>query len=339
MAKKYATLTAMALCLGALTACGGDKAAAPEADAETTTEADATESDAAAASDTSASDAMAAIEEAAADRAKDAVENLAASTAFLTENKGKEGVITTDSGLQYEILSEGPADGVSPAGADLVDVHYVGTLIDGVEFDSSRARGAAARFPANQVIAGWIEGLQLMSVGDRYRFYIPPELAYGERGAPGSPIGPNQALIFDVELLNVVNPEINAQKAAAFLAENAKKDGVKSTESGLQYKILTAGPDGGENPNEASVVKVHYEGRLVDGTIFDSSLKRGEPVEFPLGRVIPGWIEGVQLMKAGDKFQFYIPPELAYGVRGTPGGPIGPNEALVFDVELLEVIE
>ncbi len=266
-------------------------------------------------------------------------DNEAKSEKFLAENAGKPGVKTTASGLQYEILAEGPAGGASPKETDLVDVHYVGTLIDGVEFDSSRARGAAARFPLNQVIPGWTEGVQLMSEGDRFRFYVPSELAYGQTGTPGGPIGPNEALIFDVELLKVTNPERNAAAAAAFLAENSKKAGVKSTTSGLQYQVLAEGPAGGKQPTDASKVRVHYEGRLINGTVFDSSYSRGEPIEFPLNAVIPGWTEGVQLMSEGDKFRLFIPPALGYGAPGTPGGPIGPNEALIFDVELLKVVD
>lgn len=266
-------------------------------------------------------------------------DNAAKSEKFLADNAKKAGVKTTASGLQYEVLSEGPATGVSPKATDLVDVHYVGTLIDGIEFDSSRARGAAARFPLNRVIPGWTEGVQLMSEGDRYRFYVPADLAYGEQGTPGGPIGPNETLIFDVELLKVVSAERNAAAAATFLAANGKKAGVKTTASGLQYEVLTEGKAGGKQPSDANKVSVHYEGKLVDGTIFDSSYQRGEPIEFPLNAVIPGWTEGVQLMSEGDKFRLFIPPALGYGAEGTPGGPIGPNEALVFEVELLKVVD
>jgi peptidylprolyl isomerase len=268
-----------------------------------------------------------------------AAENAARAEKFLAENGGKPNVKTTSSGLQYEILSEGPADGFSPKATDLVDVHYVGTLIDGVEFDSSRARGAAARFPLNQVIPGWTEGVQLMSEGDRYRFFVPPELGYGEQGTPGGPIGPNEALIFDVELLKVSSPERNLAAAQKFLAENAAKTGVKTTKSGLQYQSLAEGPAGKKSPKEVNKVRVHYEGKLLDGTVFDSSYDRGEPIEFPLAGVIPGWTEGLQLMSEGDKYRLFIPPALGYGEAGTQGGPIGPNEALIFDVELLAVVD
>ncbi len=149
-----------------------------------------------------------------------AAENLAASNAFLEENKAREDVKVTPSGLQYMVLEEGPADGATPVSTDLVVVHYVGTLKDGIEFDSSRARGAAAQFRLNGVIPGWTEGLQLMSEGDNFRFFVPPELAYGARGGPGGGIGPNEALIFDVELIKVQNAARNLEAANAFFAEN-----------------------------------------------------------------------------------------------------------------------
>ena len=119
---------------------------------------------------------------------------------FLEENKNKEGIKVTESGLQYEVLSEGK--GKSPTNTDTVEVHYRGTLIDGTEFDSSYKRNSSISFPLNGVIKGWTEGLQLMKEGAKYKFYIPPELAYGERGA-GDSIPPNSTLIFEVELLKV----------------------------------------------------------------------------------------------------------------------------------------
>jgi hypothetical protein len=122
---------------------------------------------------------------------------------------------------------------------------------------------------------------------------------------------------------------------AAFLADNAKKPGVTVTASGLQYEVLQKGT--GASPKAADTVEVHYRGTLLDGTEFDSSYKRGETIEFPLNRVIPGWTEGVQLMQEGAKYRFAIPSNLAYGERGTPGGPIPPNATLIFEVELIAV--
>ncbi len=129
--------------------------------------------------------------------------------------------------------------------------------------------------------------------------------------------------------------QANIDKGEKFLAENLKKEGVKETESGLQYKVIEEGD--GASPTAESNVKVNYEGRLLNGEVFDSSYERGQPAEFPLNRVIPGWTEGVQLMKEGATYEFYIPSELAYGSRGPQGSPIGPNSTLIFKVELLEV--
>jgi FKBP-type peptidyl-prolyl cis-trans isomerase len=128
----------------------------------------------------------------------------------------------------------------------------------------------------------------------------------------------------------------NLKEAESFLAENAKKDGVKVTESGLQYEVLTAAPEGAASPTEDDTVQVHYHGTLVDGTVFDSSIERGQPVSFPVKGVISGWVEALQLMKVGDKFKLYIPPALGYGEGGT-SGKIGPNAALIFEVELLAI--
>jgi len=121
----------------------------------------------------------------------------------------------------------------------------------------------------------------------------------------------------------------------AFLAENARKPGVTITSSGLQYEVLETGT--GPRPNEGSVVSVHYEGRLIDGTLFDNSYEFQEPAIFPLSQVISGWAEGIQLMNVGSKFRFYIPSELGYGVYGR--GPIPPYAALIFTVELLDIVE
>jgi FKBP-type peptidyl-prolyl cis-trans isomerase FklB len=129
-----------------------------------------------------------------------AAANLKAGEEFLEVNKTKPGVTTLPSGLQYEVLTEGT--GIKPSAKNKVTCHYHGTLIDGKVFDSSVKRGVPATFPLNMVIKGWTEGLQLMAVGSKWRFFIPPQLAYGDRQT-GSDIGPNSTLIFDVELLDV----------------------------------------------------------------------------------------------------------------------------------------
>jgi peptidylprolyl isomerase len=325
MAAKSLWLAGIAAIALALTACGKKDAAEDKTAAAAAESAAGEEADSAAILPGPAVD------------AKLAAENRAASDTFLAENGAREGVKTTPSGLQYEVLSEGPAGGASPKPTDFVEVHYVGTLIDGVEFDSSRARGAAAFFPLEVALKGWIEGVELMHVGDRYRLFLPPELAFGETGTPGGPIGPNQAVIFDVELLKVVDPADNAAASEKFLNANAKRPGVKITESGLQYEVLAEGSAEGKSPTDADLVVAHYRGTLIDGTEFDSSYARGKPAEFALARVIRGWTEGLQLMSEGDKFRFVVPSNLAYGEPGRPDSPIGPNEALVFEVELIEV--
>ena len=121
----------------------------------------------------------------------------------------------------------------------------------------------------------------------------------------------------------------------AFLEENAKKEGVVTTKSGLQYEILTEGT--GKQPKATDTVRCHYEGSLINGSVFDSSYKRGEPAEFGLSQVIPGWTEGVQLMKEGAKYRFYIPYLLGYGENGA-GSSIPPYSTLIFDVELIKVL-
>jgi FKBP-type peptidyl-prolyl cis-trans isomerase len=119
-----------------------------------------------------------------------------------------------------------------------------------------------------------------------------------------------------------------------FLEENAKKEGIISTASGLQYEVLREGT--GPKPGAVSTVEVHYEGRLTNGKVFDSSYQRNETISFPLNRVIPGWTEGLQLMPTGSKYRLYIPSELGYGARGA-GGDIPPHATLIFDVELISI--
>ena len=243
---------------------------------------------------------------------------------FLVENTQKEGVITTASGLQYEVITMG--NGIRPSATDQVNVHYEGTLIDGTVFDSSYERGESITFGLNQVIAGWTEGLQLMPAGSKFRLYISQELGYGERETGSIP--PYSTLIFDVELLNVVyeNTEEDNDK---FLSANAARACVKTTASGLQYEIITQGQ--GKTPRATDKVKLNYQGTLIDGTVFDS----GKASVFSLDQVIKGWSEGLQLMSVGSKYRFYIPQELGYGDQ--KHGDIPALSTLVFEIELLNI--
>ena len=130
--------------------------------------------------------------------------------------------------------------------------------------------------------------------------------------------------------------DAQSQKGTDFLADNARREGVTSTESGLQYEVITQGSGEGESPAVTDTVSVHYHGTLIDGTVFDSSVERGQPAQFPLNAVISGWTEALQLMKVGDKWKLYLPSEIAYGAR-SPSPKIPANSALVFEVELLEI--
>jgi peptidylprolyl isomerase len=233
----------------------------------------------------------------------------------------------TASGLASKVLQKGTGTG-HPSAEDTVKVHYTGWMTDGKMFDSSVVRGQPAEFPLDRVIKGWTEGLQLMVEGEKRRFWIPGNLAYGD--TPRRPGGPSGTLVFDVELLSIQKappaPAVPTDVAAA--PKNAKK-----TDSGLAYRVLTKGK-GKVHPTASSVVKVHYTGWTTDGKRFDSSVVRGQPAEFPLGGVIKGWTEGVQLMVEGEKTRFWIPGKMAYGDEPNPGRPYG---MLVFDIELIEI--
>lgn len=146
-----------------------------------------------------------------------------------------------------------------------------------------------------------------------------------------------QALDQRLQARKVAEAEASAKAGETFLATNAKKPGVKTTASGLQYQVLTEGK--GAKPTASDMVRVHYKGELLDGKVFDSSYDRGEPAVFSLQQVAPGWAEGVQLMSVGSKYKLWIPSKLGYGEQGTPGGPIPPNATLVFEVELLDIVK
>jgi len=232
----------------------------------------------------------------------------------------------TASGLASKVLTAGEGS-AHPAAEDTVSVHYTGWTTDGREFDSSVSRGKPASFPLNRVIAGWTEGLQLMVVGEKRRFWIPEELAY-----KGNARRPQGMLVFDVELLEITEAPEPPEPPQVPSDVEAPPEDAQVTDSGVASKVLTAGT-GSVHPEATSRVKVHYSGWTTDGEMFDSSVSRGQPATFGLKQVIAGWTEGLQLMVVGEKRRLWIPEELAYG--GQAGRPQG---MLVFDVELLEIV-
>ena len=196
--------------------------------------------------------------------------------------------ITSATGLASKVIQAG-SGAEKPGPADTVTVHYTGWTTDGKQFDSSVDRGKTISFPLDGVIAGWTEGLQLMVTGEKRRFWIPANLAYGDTPSrPGAPVG---ALTFDVELLKIVDlPEPpKAPEDVAAAPANAKK-----TASGLAYRVLKKG-SGKEHPKATDQVEVHYSGWTTDGKLFDSSVTRGRPATFFLNRVIKGWTEGTSV--------------------------------------------
>ncbi|MEM9693779.1 MAG: FKBP-type peptidyl-prolyl cis-trans isomerase [Myxococcota bacterium] len=233
----------------------------------------------------------------------------------------------TESGLASKVLTKGTGT-ERPGPDDRVKVHYTGWTKDGKMFDSSVQRGQPTDFPLNRVIKGWTEGLQLMVQGEKRRFWIPADLAYGD--TPKRPGAPSGQLTFDVELIEVMKPPPPPENL------NAPEDATK-TKSGLAYKKLSSKDEPGKKPTAEDRVQVHYTGwTQTDGKMFDSSVTRGRPTSFPVNGVIKGWTEGLQLMAEGDKYRLWIPADLAYGAEPKrPGAPAGD---LVFDVELIKIL-
>jgi peptidylprolyl isomerase len=230
----------------------------------------------------------------------------------------------TESGLASKVLKPGTGK-VKPTRRERLKAHYAGWTKDGKLFDSSLQRNQPFIFSLEQVIPGWTEGLELMVVGERRRFWIPARLAYGEAPRPGVPTGD---LTFDIELLEILTgPETPPD------VSQAPADAV-TTASGIAYKILSRGT-GTAHPIATSRVTVHYSGWTTDGRLFDSSTTRGQPSTFGLDQVIKGWSEGVQLMVVGDKMRFWIPADLAYG--DSPRHSSAPAGMLVFDIELIGI--
>lgn len=239
---------------------------------------------------------------------------------------GEDNFETTASGLQYVILEQG--DGEQPEPGQVVSVHYTGWLEDGTSFDSSVSRGEPISFALDQgmVIPGWDEGISLLHVGDKARLVIPSDLAYGEAGRPGIPS--NATLIFDVELVGVSEGAPESPVAV-------DPDDYEVSDSGLQYFDFVESD--GPQLEEGQLATMHFTIWLEDGTLIDSSLNHGTPIQMIVGggQTFPGWEEGILDMRVGAQRQIVIPPELAFGEEGA-GDVIPPNAVLILEVEVLE---
>ena len=225
---------------------------------------------------------------------------------------------TTDSGLQYIIISEG--SGERPTSTSPVSVGYKGYFLDNKIFDAADS----IQFPLNQVIDGWTEGLQLIREGGSIRLFLPSALAYGSNGAGRIP--PNEPLAFDIQLKRIDAVDLsNRREIRAYASRKGFQ--LDSLNSGLYYLIET--PGNGSHPSLSAQVSVNYKGYFSDDTVFDGSTST-----FPLQNVIAGWQLGIPLLKKGGRGKLFIPARLAYGSKGS--GKIPPNKVTIFDVELID---
>lgn len=235
--------------------------------------------------------------------------------AYLEEYSQREGVTTTNSGLMYRVIEEG--DGEIPQGNQQVIVDYTGESVrQDVQYGPRQGWEFEIFIPDNlTVFPGLGEGVKLMKEGARYEFVIPSELAQGN----------GRVYTFDMKLLSFIRDD-----QEQFLIDNAELEGVEETTSGLQYRVIEEG--NGESPTTANSVKVKYTGTFTSGFVFDES-PEGETVEFGVSGVIPGFSEGLQLMKEGGKYELFVPAELGYGNQYPQFGNV-----LIFEVELEEVL-
>ena len=245
-----------------------------------------------------------------------------------------EGAEKTESGISSRVLQEGT--GTSHTKADeKVRVHYSGWQTDGYNFDSSLSRGVPATFGLNQVIKGWTEGVQLMVEGEKRRFWIPGELAYGKLEGELPPIGENGKrpgrplgqLCFDIELIKI-RPHPTPENLTA-----APEDAAANP-SGVASKVIKAGT-GEAKPKPTDNVQVHYTVWTTDGKVVDSTLPNERPKILPLKRTVKGFTEGVQMMVEGETRRIWVPTNMAYGAAPPPTAPEG---MLVFEVELLKIL-
>jgi len=266
-------------------------------------------------------------------------QNKADGEKYYQEAKASGNYQESPKGFLYRFLSNNGQSfgGKKPGERSNVTVHYEGKSINGKIFDSSIARGEPISFNLGQVIPGWREAVMLMSPGDDLECILPENLAYGKQGAGGA-IGPCETLIFRIQL-QVDEEAQNIALGEEFYAK-AKATGAYHEDAvGYLYKYTGAKNSGnqsvgGNRPTPHDTVEVDYEGRLINGTVFDSSYKRGESISFPLNRVIPGWTHVVSNhMSVGDKVEVILPSKLAYGAQSV-GPHIKAGSTLIFDVEL-----
>ena len=269
---------------------------------------------------------------------------------FLMENAQREGVTVLQSGLQYEVLREGTGEQLLPYSR--IKMHYRGSFLNGNAFDSTYAIDKSLDTSVAQGPLGWRAALAKMKVGDKWKIYLPPVLAYGEQGRRPL-IPPNSMLIYEIEVLEILGIDEQAKRSVEkFLEEsnsappitpleldlmkrNAENPEITVLPSGLQYKVIRKGT--GSTPKATDQVSTHYRGTFASGAEFDSSYSRGQPTVFPVNRVIPAWTEALQLMQEGAKWQLFVPPHLGYGARGSPP-TIPPNAVLIFEIELIEIV-
>lgn len=233
---------------------------------------------------------------------------------------------TTKHGVVYKITSEGKGPMVDSG--SFITVNYTGKLTNDTIFDASSLHGKPFMFPVGQgkVIKGWDEGFRVLREGDKATLTIPSEMAYGDREI--GPIPANSTLVFDVEVVKVDKPK----ELDPWILKST--DTIR-TESGLKYIMLNKGS--GAKVAMSRIVSVHYTGYLPDGKVFDSSIKRGQPITFEagVGKVIKGWDEALLKMRVGDRARLIIPPSLGYGNK--QAGPIPANSQLIFDIEIVDV--
>ena len=239
-------------------------------------------------------------------------------------------VQTTPSGLQYVVLKSGSPDGPMPGLNDQARVHYDGRLAsDGSKFDSSYDRGQPAEFGVTQVISGWTEALQLMRPGDDWMVYLPSDLAYGETGTPGGPIGPNSDLLFRMNLIETVKDETpGAEIFDKYLPWNPDSSEIETTENGLQYIVLESGDESGPLVTIEDKVSQHFEIRLAENASrLDSSFGKPSPQTMSVARLLPAWSQALVSMRPGDDWLVHV-----------PATETGPTQDIVLRINLIDIV-